>query len=312
MASQRFAYASHGNAGPMLVFQSGLGDGLATWDPVVPRLPADVRAFTYDRPGYGGSSASPGPRDPCTTATEMHRLLQQAGLKPPFVLVGHSLGGLYQYAYARLYPDEVAGLLLIDPTHPRHWPNMQADAPAAAATILALRHTVFSPAARSEFDDQDTCLATLPERPVAAPALLLFSSHFKLNERGAFEAMARSLRHDWTTLLPQARSREVAEAGHYVHRDQATVVATAIAEFAASVSHERPGGRGLALVLSDIAMSHRAGMLACSGHHHQPPQAGRSQWIAPCYAWPAWAWPWAVPPAAVSRRPCSWNRSGSR
>ncbi|MBK7417536.1 MAG: alpha/beta hydrolase [Dechloromonas sp.] len=61
--------------------------------------------FAYDRPGYGSNPASNTPRDPCTIATELRDQLRSAGLPPPYVLVGHSLGGLYQYVFARLYPE---------------------------------------------------------------------------------------------------------------------------------------------------------------------------------------------------------------
>ena len=65
-------------------------------------LASGQAVFAYDRPGYAGNPASEAPRDPCTVAAELRAQLRTAGLQPPYVLVGHSLGGLYQYVFARL------------------------------------------------------------------------------------------------------------------------------------------------------------------------------------------------------------------
>jgi glucans biosynthesis protein C len=109
-----------GQGTPAVVFQSGLGDGPDVWRTVLPRVQAVTTAVALQRPGYGGSALPPGSRDACTIAAEQRAALQTAGIAPPYVLVGHSLGGLYQYVYARLYPHDVAALVLVDPTHPEH------------------------------------------------------------------------------------------------------------------------------------------------------------------------------------------------
>ena len=69
---------------------------------VMEELASGQAVFAYDRPGYAGNPASEAPRDPCTVAAELRAQLRTAGLQPPYVLVGHSLGGLYQYVFARL------------------------------------------------------------------------------------------------------------------------------------------------------------------------------------------------------------------
>lgn len=68
-------------------------------------------------------------------------LLSTVGAQPPYLLVGHSLGGQYQYAYALLFPQDVAGMLLLDPTHPDHWTSLQREAPLTAATIADKANT---------------------------------------------------------------------------------------------------------------------------------------------------------------------------
>ncbi len=217
----------HRNNHPFVVFQAGLGDGQDTWKSLTPAL-KDIPTFTYDRPGYGLSGKAHSPRNPCAVATEMRDLLHQIGLQPPFILVGHSIGGLYQFVFAQMYPAEVASLVLLDPTHPRHWQTMLIEAPLAAATLKILRYIVFKKAARLEFDEQETCLSALPSGYAPQNAILLFSSDFKVNAQGTFESMIRNLRKDWSKLLPMAQSIEVPAVGHYIHLDQPQYVASII------------------------------------------------------------------------------------
>lgn len=226
---QRIAWVSAGSGAPVVVFQSGLGDGLEPWAAVMERLAPASTVFAYDRPGYGGSLPAPhGPRSPCDAARGLRATLQAAGLRPPYVLVGHSLGGLYQYAFARLFPEEVAGVVLLDPTHPDHWATLQRRSPAEAALVSGLRATLFGAAMRSEFDGQAVCLDLPRPLDTRVPVRILTSANFKVTETPAFRSMVEELRQDWLTLLPGATQRRVKDAGHYIQRDKPDVVAAEI------------------------------------------------------------------------------------
>jgi pimeloyl-ACP methyl ester carboxylesterase len=102
---------------PTIVFESGLGTpGTGDFAHVLPRLARDLRTIRYDRPGLGRSAddgESPTPRH---IATVLHDALAAAGVTPPYVLVGHSLGGTRIRMFAGVYPNEVAGLVFVDPT----------------------------------------------------------------------------------------------------------------------------------------------------------------------------------------------------
>jgi pimeloyl-ACP methyl ester carboxylesterase len=234
------AYSVTGTGNPVVVLQSGLGDDRGPWAGVVSELTRSHTVFAYDRPGYGESSSTREPRDACTIASELHGVLQSARVPPPYLLVGHSLGGLYQYAYARLYPSEVAGMVLLDPTHPEHWRRMQVDAPAQAAILSGMRATLFSSTMRREFDDQEKCLDTLTTLPpVNMPTRVLTRTRFELVERGPFERMVRSLEPDWLSLTGAKRLEPVAGSGHYAQKDQPSRVLAAIE----SVSAEAAGRR---------------------------------------------------------------------
>lgn len=213
------AYARGGpENSPVVVLQSGLGDGRATWNTVWPRLTARHHVFALDRPGYGDSPSTAAPRDPCQVAGELHAALHEARVPPPYLLVGHSLGGLYQVAFARLFPAETAGLLLLDPTHPDHWAALQRETPGTAAWVTGLRSTLFTPTMRAEFDAQAQCLDGLPPWPQEVPARLLFSGRFGPLETEEFQRVLIRLRQDWQQRLG-APAETVADSGHYLHRD---------------------------------------------------------------------------------------------
>ncbi|MFO1268150.1 MAG: alpha/beta hydrolase family protein [Rubrivivax sp.] len=230
----RLEHRVRGSGQPLVVLQSGLGDGLSVWGDVQASLPTTLASVAFSRPGYGGSARADGARSPCDVAKLTREFLRGARLPPPYLLVGHSLGGLYQVAFAQRYPDEVAGLVLLDPTHPAHWATMQTETPALAAVVRAARVTAFSAPMRREFDDQALCNSELAAwRLPAVPVRLLVRERFTGLEAGAFERAVRRLEADWSQRLGGVEATRVAGAGHYLQRDRPRVVSEAISAVAA-------------------------------------------------------------------------------
>jgi pimeloyl-ACP methyl ester carboxylesterase len=108
---------SQGEGAPTVVFEAGLGSTHLDWCRVFPEVAQFTRAVAYDRAGCGWSAPGPLPRTGRRMATELHDLLAQAGICSPFVLVGHSYGGLIIRLFADQYPNEVTGLVLVDASH---------------------------------------------------------------------------------------------------------------------------------------------------------------------------------------------------
>lgn len=106
-----------GQGPPTVILDSGLGVPAAGWDLVMPDVAKFARVCSYDRAGYGWSSAGPMPRTSEQIVKELHALLAASGEKAPFVLVGHSFGGFDVRVYAGKYPADVAGLVLVDTSH---------------------------------------------------------------------------------------------------------------------------------------------------------------------------------------------------
>jgi pimeloyl-ACP methyl ester carboxylesterase len=107
-----------GTGGPTVVLQSGLGAFSANWARVAPAVAGTTRVSAYDRAGQGWSEDAPGNQDGLRAAADLHTLLSRAGEHGPYVLVGHSIGGDYAMTYAARYPEQVAGMVLLDATSP--------------------------------------------------------------------------------------------------------------------------------------------------------------------------------------------------
>jgi pimeloyl-ACP methyl ester carboxylesterase len=103
-----------GTGEPTVVFESGLGEGSPYWGRIAPAVSATTRVCVYDRAGRGGSDDAGAPQDGIAVARDLHTLLENAGIAGPVVLVGHSTGGPYIRVFTAQYPDEVAGMVLLD------------------------------------------------------------------------------------------------------------------------------------------------------------------------------------------------------
>jgi len=103
-----------GTGSPTVVLESGIGDVAVEWALVQPGIAKLSRVCSYDRAGYGGSDSGPFPRTSRQIADELHALLHNAGEPAPYVLVGHSFGGYNVRVFAGEYPEDVAGLILVD------------------------------------------------------------------------------------------------------------------------------------------------------------------------------------------------------
>lgn len=108
-----------GTGSPTVVLLNGLGETSPLWARIQPAVSATSRVCAYDRAGQGWSDDSPHPADAISAVTDLHRLLATAGEDGPFVLAGHSSGGVHALTYSHRYPTEVTGVVLLDSASPR-------------------------------------------------------------------------------------------------------------------------------------------------------------------------------------------------
>jgi pimeloyl-ACP methyl ester carboxylesterase len=152
-----------GRRGPVIIFDSGWSADSRAWTRVMAQLSGKYRVCAQDRAGEGRSSSGPMPRDGDAVARDLHAALTRGSVPKPWVLVGHSLGGLNMRHFVRLFPQDVAGLVLVDPTSPTGPGAFGGQASRARGCVQALKTDNF-PADRPELarckgDDRERALA---------------------------------------------------------------------------------------------------------------------------------------------------------
>jgi pimeloyl-ACP methyl ester carboxylesterase len=113
-----------GSGSPTVILEPGQGGASSDSGWVAPTLARDSTVCVYDRAGRGWSDPADGPQDATRIAADLHTLLERAQVPGPYVLAGHSSGGLYVQTFAANYPDQVAGLVLLDSTAPKPGPAL--------------------------------------------------------------------------------------------------------------------------------------------------------------------------------------------
>jgi pimeloyl-ACP methyl ester carboxylesterase len=220
-----------GTGSPTVVFESGIGQGKRNWAPVFNQVCELTRAVAYDRAGYGQSEVSELPRDGLQIALELRDMLRTEGLVPPYVLVGHSLGGTMVKLFAKTWPDEVAGVVLVDARHEEFTQRCRQ---------VGVHRLLYEP--------PDTFLNMLPPVPraevLAAPLTLKQARRagsfpdvplIVLTQSNATSRWPASLGKVWLAsqrrmagMSALGRIKVVGDAGHNVHMDRPDVVVRAV------------------------------------------------------------------------------------
>jgi pimeloyl-ACP methyl ester carboxylesterase len=246
----------------------------ASWVRVQHEVSGTTRVCAYDRSGMGWSESGPEPRDAKQVAGELHALLEGADIGPgPYVLVGHSFGGLYTQAYAARYPGEVAGVALIESSHPEQFSRLpeardsyeQLRRLYAVAPLLArigvVRLFNLNPAPPELPHQQRTQIAALnpstgqwsttaqefratPQSTAQARSLKsLGNKPLAVVSAGAQSSGWLKLQDDLATLSPNSMHRVVEGATHtsvVYDRSDSQTTSAAIDEVVAAVRNDRP------------------------------------------------------------------------
>ncbi|HXF07373.1 MAG TPA: alpha/beta fold hydrolase [Candidatus Acidoferrales bacterium] len=226
---RRIEYVLTGKGGNTVVFESGLGGTMDWWAKVVPAVATDATTFAYNRPGYGKSDAAATPRDGQHVVDELRALLQSRGLRPPYVLVGHSLGGLYMQLFARRYPDEVSALVLVDSTHPEQFKGAGAreNWPAWLQLLVGVGMSATAKAELNAINATGEEVLRLPA--FTGKPVIVLSALKPMSKRSALADDANAKRKDIARLHPGSR-QEWVDSGHGIPLDKPEAVIAAIRE----------------------------------------------------------------------------------
>lgn len=190
---------------------------LESWEKVLPAL-KNVNLLSYNRYGYGNSKIEENNRDGKTIVNELRELLQKTNLKPPYILVGHSLGGLYMQYFANAYPNEVKALILVDSTHPTQFDNETSYDNWPIYVKFAFN--LFSNSTqKNEFDNiYETGQEVLSEKPFSGNIWLL-SSLESQNDSSDFGKTAHEKRKDLKNLYLHAKQIWL-DCGHNIPNEK--------------------------------------------------------------------------------------------
>ncbi len=217
-------------SGPMtVILESGLGDTLDVWKDVQDRIASGcTRTLAYNRAGYDGSEPSDAPRDAAVIVSELRAELQRRLIAPPYVLVGHSLGGLYMQYFARNFPGEVAGLVLVDSSH---WNEGLALAtpggtPYFGRTVV---HLYMPFIMRREVNDSVAAGREVHDSPPAGsiPTVVLSSTLAGPGRSEIERQHAAQLQDEIAADFPSAWHLYVPDTGHYIQHDRPDAVVAA-------------------------------------------------------------------------------------
>jgi len=124
---RRLYLVQKGSGNPTVLFEAGIAATNLNWFHIQEPVSRFTSTISYDRCGLGWSGPARTARTPANIAAELHQLLERASVSPPYILVGHSFGGLVMRCFALNYPEEVAGIVLVDPMRCEEWPPLNPD-----------------------------------------------------------------------------------------------------------------------------------------------------------------------------------------
>lgn len=218
-----------GTGDPTIILESGLGGDHRTWERVQPALAESARVCTYDRAGIGESESAPAPRTAATAVDDLHALLEAAEISPPYVVVGFSFGGAITQLFAQTYPDEIAGLVLVESNHPLEAEQFESNlTPEQVDEDRA--GALDNPEGMDVFTSLDELKAAgrLPDVPLVVVTAGISEGWPPGWDAETFDALRAAQQADLATFTPQGRQVVAESSAHQVPAQQPTVIVEAV------------------------------------------------------------------------------------
>lgn len=240
-----------GNGTPTVIVDAGMGEPpieSGTWDRVIDGVSASTRICIYDRAGLGSSEPpSRTPRTAADIAKDLNVLLLKAKVQTPYVLVGHSIGGMTMRMFADMYPKNIVGVVLVDASHPDQWTKWRAalpgERPNESESITTSRQflttQIENPSSNPEKIDLSASAAQLRNAKGFGDIPLIVLTHSPKwrmvpdlpdSVLAKLESISQSLQVDLTSLSSVSQHRIADSAGHYIHAEDPELVVDAILE----------------------------------------------------------------------------------
>jgi pimeloyl-ACP methyl ester carboxylesterase len=208
-----------------VVLIAGLGRTVKDWAKVQPAASRFARVCSYDLAGLGKSDKPPKPQTMDEIIDDLRAVLKAAGERPPYVLVGHSIAGIYSRRFVTRFPDDVAALLFVDSSHEEQYLRLHEIDPKGPPPNAELADMLFiRPGQRLEWQ------TTLPLIVLARGTSGKRPPRWTEDQFVAFDRVWRELQQDLAKRSPRAQFRIAERSGHFVQIDEPTLVVQAIRE----------------------------------------------------------------------------------
>jgi len=263
IGGRKLHLATYGQGSPTVVVESGLGEpGVegGSWKAVIDEVSKTARICVYDRAGLGTSDAVTNKsRTTQDVVQDLHALLTSAKIAPPYILVGHSVGGYTVRVYADKYPSEVAGLVLVDSSYPGQGAKWLAALPPESAqeseSIKNARTHLTPQTSDPNTNPEHLDLAACGVQAAAVTSLgnkpLVVLSHAKewRMDTGLPKETSDKMEQLWETwqedlchLSTQSSHQTAVKAGHYIQPEEPQLVVNAIHKIADLTRSGKHGG----------------------------------------------------------------------
>ena len=222
VGNETIAVEELGGSGPVVIFESGLGEPFDSFTEAAKSLSSCMRVVMYDRPGIGASGprAESGPAMADDVAQGLHALIGKLGLPGPYVVVGHSLGGFYAQIFARRYPSDIAAVVLIDAASQFEPPGV---------FVSKVRPEPGSVAAAEE-EGMRLGEATANSEPPFPPVPLIVLAATDHEMSADLEQLWQATQAKLPGLSPKGKLEVVSGAGHFIQTDRPDAVIAAVKE----------------------------------------------------------------------------------
>jgi len=213
---------------PSVIFIAGLGDSCETWNEVQGRISQETSTFSYDRAGVGRSRVTSAPRTCLDLVEELSELLLELEVQPPYVLVGHSFGGLVARLYASLYPQVISGIILVDAAP--EYKELAYEKVLPEKLVAGNREYFENPMLNSEKIDKVQSYKQIVDyfRISDIPLSIITrglpdKSDGEWPDKEILEIEQR-LQVDFQWLSTSSKHRIAGRSGHYIHHDEPEIV----------------------------------------------------------------------------------------
>ena len=229
-----------GKGAPAIILVAGLGNALDSWKQISPAAAELSTVVAYSRAGLGRSDPSPHDYTARAAVAELHTLLNHLEIKPPYVLVGASYGGILVRLYTSLYPTEVAGLVLVDASHEqqvKRWGMLDSTYPAAFQAFFDAQLKTLKGAEAGETRESLRIQAAgavkgmtpVPDVPIAVlTSMKVDPSAQYINQTEAGHEAWRAMHDEWFRQSHNGEHIVTTRSGHHIQDDEPQLVIDAI------------------------------------------------------------------------------------